>query len=181
MAQLVGWSSENGGYPVTMTWAYMGGDHVQVDLFTMSDESIGSLAYQQKMETVFAVTQRELVTVNAVSRAERRPQRLFETAPPAPAREPRRLFDREVRGDWVTADFARPSNVRLFLGVTDQAIPPLRLRAARSRLRRLADRARAEYDTALSDRCLIVVTESDSPEPDWSGVEAAVQEGEDES
>ena len=179
MGQLVGWSVENGAYPVTMTWAYLGGEQVQVDLFTMSDESIGSLAYQPKAEAPAAVIQREFVTTDALERSERRAQRLFETAPPAPAGEPRRLFDREVRGDWMTADFAKPSNVRMFLGVTDQPVPASHLRIARSRRRQAASREQPKYETALSDRLLIVVTESDSPEPEWSQVEAAVQEGED--
>jgi hypothetical protein len=178
MQDILGWSAANGAYPITMTWAYLGGDHVQVDLFTMSEESIGSLAYQPTMETPAELTQRELVTIDAVGRGERRAQRLFETAPPAPAREPRRLFDREVRGSWVTADFARPSNVRMFLGVTDGPIPPSRVRAARSRRRRAASPAPAEYETAVSDRLVIVVAHSDDAEPEWSRVEASVQEGE---
>lgn len=176
MCQILGWSVENGRFPVTMTWAYLGGKQVQVDLFTMSEDSIGSLAYEPLMEVPAAVARRQRVTTDATGRGERRAQRLFETAPPAPAREARSLFGREVRGDWTTADFARPSNVRMFLGVTDQPIPSSDLRIARSRRRRGASRVRTEYETAVSDRLLIVVTESDNPEPAWSRVEVAVQE-----
>lgn len=140
------------------------------------DQLIGSLAYEPLMEVPAAVAQRQRVTTDALGRGERRAQRLFETAPPAPAREARSLFGREVRGGWTTADFARPSNVRMFLGVTDQPIPSSDLRIARSRRRRGASRVRTEYETAVSDRLLIVVTESDNPEPPWSRVEVAVQE-----
>jgi hypothetical protein len=45
MKDMLQWSSDHGDYPVTMTWAYLGGHHIQVDLFTMSDQSVGSLEY----------------------------------------------------------------------------------------------------------------------------------------
>lgn len=52
MEDMLRWSSDHGDYPVTMTWAYLGGDHVQVDLFTMSDQSMGSLEYVPPQESV---------------------------------------------------------------------------------------------------------------------------------
>jgi len=174
------WSSDHGGYPVTMTWAYLGGTYVQVDLFTMSDRSIGGLGYVPSEEKIAGinVSQREQFTVDAIGRSERRAERLFEDAPEAPVREPRRLFGREVRGDWVTADLVRSSDVRLFLGAMDTPVPAEDLRAVRSRTRRTVQRQGDEYQTAVSDRLLIVVARSENPEPEWSRVEALIERGE---
>jgi len=173
-------TSAHGGYPVTMTWAYLGGNHVQVDLFTMSDHSMGSLGYvpPEGKTADIDVGVRRQITADAIGRGELRAERLFETAPPAPIREPRRLFGREVRGGWVTADLVRPSNVRLFLGATDAEVPASDVRATRSRARRTVQRRADEYETALSDRLLIVVARSENPEPEWSRVEALIERGE---
>jgi hypothetical protein len=178
MKDMLRWSRDHGDYPVTMTWAYLGGDHVQVDLFTMSDGSVGSLEYMPQYENVadIDVGIRQQFTADATGRGERRAARLFETAPPA--RESRRLFDREVRGDWVTADLVRPSNIRLFLGAMETPIPPGDLRSARSRGRRTSQRPADMTETALSDRLLIVVARSEDPEPAWSRIEAFIERGE---
>jgi len=180
LRDMLRWSSDHGGYPVTMTWAYLGGKYVQVDLFTMSDRSIGSLGYAPSEEKVAGinVSMREQFTIDAIGRSEQRAERLFEDAPTAPVREPRRLFGREVRGDWVTADLVRRSNVRLFLGAMDTPVPADDLRAVRSRTRRTAQRQSDEYETAVSQRLLIVVARSDNPEPEWSRVEALIERGE---
>jgi hypothetical protein len=84
-------TSAHGGYPVTMTWAYLGGNHVQVDLFTMSDHSMGSLGYvpPEGKTADIDVGVRRQITADAIGRGELRAERLFETAPPAPIREPR--------------------------------------------------------------------------------------------
>jgi hypothetical protein len=182
MEDMLRWSIDHGDYPVTMTWAFLGGNNVQVDLFTMSDRSMGSFGYAPLEESAVGIdiAVRQEFTDNAIGRGALRAERLFETAPEAPIREPRRLFGKEVRGDWVTADLFRPSNVRLFLGAMDSPIPSLEVRTARSRKQRVQTvRRRAdEYETALSDRLLIVVAHSENPEPEWSRVEAFVERGE---
>jgi hypothetical protein len=99
MKDMLRWSSNHGDYPVTMTWAYLGGNNVQVDLFTMSDRSMGSLRYLPPVESAIDIDFRREFTDDAIGRGELRAERLFETAPPAPIREPRRLFGKEVRGD----------------------------------------------------------------------------------
>jgi hypothetical protein len=177
MKDMLSWSADHGAYPVAMTWAYLGGDLVQVDLFTMSDQSIGGLAYLPPMEAEAYVTERVLFTDEAIGRGERRAARLFETAPAPPARERRRLFGREVRGDWVTADLVRPTDVRLFLGAMETPAPTSDVRAARSRGQRGTPHQARRYQTALNERMVIVVARSESPEPEWSGVEAAVEHG----
>jgi hypothetical protein len=182
MEDMLRWSIDHGDYPVTMTWAFLGGNNVQVDLFTMSDRSMGSFGYAPLEESAVGIdiAVRQEFTDNAIGRGALRAERLFETAPEAPIREPRRLFGKEVRGDWVTADLFRPSNVRLFLGAMDSPIPSLEVRTARSRKQRVQTvRRRAdEYEIALSDRLLIVVARSENPEPEWSRVEALVERGE---
>jgi hypothetical protein len=72
-----------------MTWAYLGGDRVQVDLFTVRERTFGGLAYVPSDENETYLTERMLVKDDAVDRGERRAVRLFETAPPPPDREPR--------------------------------------------------------------------------------------------
>ena len=137
MKEMLRRSSDHGDYPVTMTWAYLGGHHMQVDLFTMSDQSVGSLEYALHEASAFhaEAAMRHRFTTEATVRGQRRAARLFETAPPAPIREPRRLFGREVRGDWVTADQVRPSDIRLFLGAVEEPVPATEVREVRSRVR----------------------------------------------
>jgi len=180
MKDMLRWSIDHGDYPVTMTWAYLGGNYVQVDLFTMSNRSIGSLGYvlPDGPDAGIDAGVRQQYTADAIGRGERRAVRLFETAPPAPFREPRRLFGREVKGDWVTADLVRPSNVRLFLGAMDTPVPASEVRATRARGRQAGQRRAAGYETALNDRLLIVVARSENPEPEWSRVEALIERGE---
>jgi hypothetical protein len=180
MREILQWSGDHGGYPVTMTWTYLGGSGVQVDLFTVSDESMGSLGYVLPCgpEAGINVGARQQYTADAVLRSERRAARIFDTAPAAPFQKPRRLFGTEVRGDWVTADLLRPSNVRLFLGALDRRIPVAVLRETRSRSRQAGRRLSPDYATALSDQLLIVVARSENPEPEWSHVEALIERGE---
>jgi hypothetical protein len=180
MKNILDWSYEHGSFPVTMTYTFLGGAHAQVDLFTMPTESPGGLKYMPPAGPSPSVIadQRQQVTYEAIGRRERRAARLFETAPQAPAREPRRLFDQEVRGDWVTADLVRASNVRLFVGATDTPFPAPEVRAARSRTGSAARRTDNELETALSDRLLIVVARSEEAEPEWSHVETFIERGE---
>ena len=180
MKDMLRWSSDHGDYPVTMTWAYLGGHHIQVDLFTMSDQSVGSLEYALHQESPVHVEAevRHRFTTEATARGQRRATRLFETAPPAPVREPRRLFGREVRGDWVTADLVRPSDIRMFLGAVEEPVPATEVRKVRSRVRQGTRPQARSYETALSDRLVIVVARSEDPEPAWSPIEAFIERGE---
>lgn len=180
MKDMLQWSSDHSDYPVTMTWAYLGGHHVQVDLFTMSDQSVGSIEYalQQASDPHAKTEMRQRFTTEATARGQRRVTRLFETAPPAPVREPRRLFGQEVRGDWVTADLVRPSDIRLFLGAVEEPVPPTEVREVRSRVRQSTRPRTRPYETALSDRLVIVVARSEDPEPAWSPIEAFIERGE---
>jgi hypothetical protein len=180
MKDMLRWSTCHGDYPVTMTWAYLGGEHVQVDLFTMSDQSIGGLRYAPPEEAVpdFGAGLRQQTTDEAIGRRERRAARLFETAPLAPVREPRRLFGSEVRGNWVTADLVRPSNIRLFLGAMEEPVPASDRRATRARTRQVTQRGASAYEATVSDRLLIVVTRSENPEPEWAPIEAFIERGE---
>lgn len=118
---------------------------------------------------------RQQFTAEAIRRGESRAARLFETAPAPPPREPRRLFGREVRGDWATADLVRPSNIRQFLGAMETPVPAPDVRAARSRARRTDQRRANVYETTLSDRLLIVVAHSENPEPEWSRIDALIE------
>lgn len=45
LKDMLAWSRDHDDYPVAMTWAYLGGAHAQVDLFTMQEGSMGSLSY----------------------------------------------------------------------------------------------------------------------------------------
>src|SRR5262249_43335350 len=124
MREILRWSRDHDAYPVTMTWAYLGGNHVQVDLFTMSADSIGNLDYMPPTVSIAANASgaREQLTDDAIQRSERRALSLFDSAPAAPAREPRTLFGREVKGSWVTADLVHPSRVRLFIGAIERPV-----------------------------------------------------------
>lgn len=180
LKDLLAWSRDHGDYPVAMTWAYLGGAHVQVDLFTMQEGSVGSVGYLavDKLPVHVGSQVRGQFTAEAVDRSERRTAHLFETAPSAPIRESRRLFGREVKGDWVTADLVRSSDIRMFLGVVEAPLPSSEVRSARSRTRPSSQPRADRYETALSDRMLIVVAQSDDPQPEWSHIEALIEGGE---
>lgn len=94
------------------------------------------------------------------------------------AEEPRSLFGREVRGDWVTANLVQPSDIRLFFGAIEAPVPASDVRAARSRGRQAVQRRAGVYEAALSDRLLIVVARSVNPEPEWFHIETYIERGE---
>lgn len=121
---------------------------------------------------------RHRFTTEATVRGQRTATRLFETAPPAPIRGPRRLFGREVRGDWVTADLVRSSDIRLFLGAVEEPVPATEVREVRSRVRLGTPPRARSYETALSERLVIIVARSEDPEPAWAPIEAFIERGE---
>jgi hypothetical protein len=88
------------------------------------------------------------------------------------------LFGREVRGNWVTADLVRSSDKQLLLGVMDGPVASGDVRAARSRNHRRAQRVSREYQTAVTERLVIVVAHSERPEPEWSAIKAAIESDE---
>lgn len=84
-----------------------------------------------------------------------------------------------LRGISTVTALRRPCGLRLrYRSNRARLRPPARVQSERSRRHQVASRERTEYETALSDRLLIVVTESDNPEPEWSHVEMAIQEDE---
>ena len=184
MKEILDWSSDHDFYPVTMTYTFLGGARVQVDFFTLPEDSPGGLEYAPPATeslTGGTTDDRQLVTYDALELRDQRTTRLFDTAPQAPAREPRSLFGHEVKGSWVTANLVRPSNVRLFLGATEQPLPADEVRAARSRARSTVQRSASTFEAAISDRMLIVIVRSERPEPAWSRIEALIEGSEDDA
>ena len=130
--QIVAWSGRNEFHPVTMTWAYSGAEKVQVDFFDIQDypeelfKARESVAYQEEDLGLSSVRPVDIPVPVLRQRSQGRTaaiaDELYETAPqPAPGRA-RQIFGRNVRGEWTTADLVAPSNLRLFLGVLDQAL-----------------------------------------------------------
>ena len=75
----------------------------------------------------------------------------------------------------------RPSDVRLFLGVMDSPVRASDERAAQARQRQASQRRADAHETALSDRLLIVVTRSETREPEWPRIKALIEGNEDPS
>lgn len=175
MREIIQWSADHGAYPVTMTWTYLGGSGVQVDLFTVSDRSLGAFDY---VPPAIEYAARRQITEESIERSEQRAASLFNSAPSIRRHKPRTLFGREVRGSWVTADLVHPSRVRLFLGAMEQPLGESELRAARSRLRRRTSQRTESLEAALNDRLVLIVAQSDDPEPDWRRVETLIERGE---
>ena len=102
---------------------------------------------------------------------------LYETAPqPVPERA-RQIFGRNVRGAWTTADLVAPSNLRLFLGVLDQALDQQQAgapRHARSASSRAWDADPIQI--AVTRRILVVVARDSAQEPDWSEVARRIEQ-----
>jgi hypothetical protein len=72
----------------------------------------------------------------------------------------------------------RPSDIRLFLGAVREPVPPTEVREVRSRVRQSTRPRTRPYETALSDRLVIVVARSKDPEPAWSPIEAFIERDE---
>jgi hypothetical protein len=185
--QIVAWSGRNEFHPVTMTWAYSGAEKVQVDFFDIQgypeelfkasksveyqEEDLGLSSVRPVDIPVPVLRQRSLGRTAAIA------DELYETAPqPAPERA-RQIFGRNVRGEWTTADLVAPSNLRLFLGVLDQALD--QRQAGASRHTRSASALAWDVDPiqiAVTQRILVVVARDSTQEPDWSDVARRIEQ-----
>lgn len=188
LSQIVAWSGRNDFHPVTMTWAYSGAKKAQVDFFDIQNcpeepykKSENGAEY---LEDELDLSSARLVDVRvpvlrqrAQGRIEAIADELYETAPqPAPGR-PRQIFGRNVRGEWTTADLVAPSNLRLFLGVLDQALD--RQQAGASRRARSASSQARDADpiqVAATQRILVVIARDSAQEPDWSEVSRRIEQ-----
>jgi hypothetical protein len=186
LAEIVAWSGRNDFHPVTMTWAYSGSEHVQVDLFDIQlpqEMSVTSKGYLEEQydymnqQSLFPDEQPQLIRERAVGRAATVATELYETAPqPAPERA-RRIFGRNVKGDWATADLLARSNLRFFLGVLDQALD--RRQAGAPRQARHAPSQARDADPiqiATTQRILVVVARDSTEDPDWSEVTRRIEQ-----
>ncbi len=171
LAEIVAWSGRNKCHPVTMTWAYSGAERVQVDLFDIRPPA-GTTSTPPRPEAPSGPAQADQIQSDrnrAVAGAAELEDRLFATAPrPTRGRE-RGAFGRAVRGEWVTADLVRPSNLRFFLGVLDRQLEPPQLGAYR-RQRGAASRDRDWLQVAVGRRLLVVVARDTDREPEWTEV-----------
>jgi hypothetical protein len=187
--EIVAWSGNNEFHPVTMTWAYSGATKVQVDFFDIQvhddaykegDDELGELEYPEYLGT--SSTPAEDIPVRilrqqALGRTATIANELYETAPQPASERERRIFGRNVRGEWTTADLVAPSNLRLFLGVLDQPLDQRQAGAPR--------RARSAYpqawdadpiQIAVTQRILVVVARDSAQEPDWSEVTRRIEQ-----
>jgi hypothetical protein len=182
--QIVAWSGRNDFHPVTMTWAYGGADKVQVDFFDIQDpdplrkaddisEGVKHLVPSSARHTDIPVP---ILRQRARDRTAAIADELYETAPQPTSAEARRIFGRNVRGEWTTADLVSPSNLRLFLGVLDQG-PDQRQAGARRFARNTTyeDWDADPIQIAIAQRILVVVARDSPQEPDWSEVTSRIE------
>ena len=181
--QIVAWSGRNDFHPVTMTWAYSGAMKVQVDFFDIQvhhdayQEGDDELEYLDTLSTPAEDIPVRILRQQALGRTAAIANELYETAPqPVPERA-RRIFGKNVRGDWTTADLVAPSNLRLFLGVLDQPLDRRQAGAPR-RARRASPQAwdADPIQIAVTQRILVVVARDSAQEPDWSEVTRRIEQ-----
>lgn len=165
--QIVAWSGRNDQHRVTMTWAYTGSDHVQVDLFRVQKHA------GARPDAVFEAEVSRLplavIEEHAEDRAAALTDQLYESAPEPPDARP--IFDSRVRGDWVTADLVAPSDLHLLLGVLDRPLPPQHIRTIR-RGREASPQVRYQdpIQIAVMQRILIVVARGGTSPPGWTEI-----------
>jgi len=184
--QIVAWSGRNDFHPVTMTWAYSGAKKVQVDFFDIQNPedpykvSESGLEYLENLAPTSArpvdiplpiLRQRALGRTAAIA------NELYQTAPQPTPERARRILGRNVRGEWTTADLVAPSNLRLFLGVLDQALDQRQAGAPR-RARSASSQAwdADPIQIAMTQRILVVVARDSAQEPDWSEVTRRIEQ-----
>ena len=183
--QIVAWSGRNDFHPVTMTWAYSGAKRVQVDFFDIQDpEDMYGVSEDdpRKLDVLTASPALPDITVRflrqrALGRTAAIANKLYETAPqPVPERA-RQVFGRNIRGEWTTADLVAPSNLRVFLGILDQAFD--RQQAGASRRARNASSQAWDADPiqiAVTQRILVVVARDSAQDLDWSEVTRRIEQ-----
>jgi hypothetical protein len=185
--QIVAWSGRNDFHPVTMTWAYSGAEKVQVDFFDIQDhpedlykasesveypeDDLGLSSVRSVDIPVPVLRQRSLGRTAAIA------DELYETAPRPALGRARQIFGRSVRGEWTTADLVAPSNLRLFLGVLDQALDRRQAGASRHVLGAAFQARDADpIQIAVTQRILVVVARDSAQEPDWSEVARRIEQ-----
>ena len=169
-----------------MTWAYGGGEKVQVDLFDIqvpedvykvSEGELKNHHHLTPSSLPLAGEPLQFIRKQALGRAATVANELYETAPQPTREREWRIFGRSVRGDWTTADLVAPSNLRFLLGVLDQ---PLDQRQAGT-LRRARNAPSAAQDAdpiqiAITQRILVVVARDSTEDPDWSEVARRIEQ-----
>lgn len=181
LTEIVAWSGRNDFHLVTMTCAYSGSEQVQVDLFDIQAPEGIDMADKDYLEEQYSYMEQpslfldehpQLIRQRAVDRAATVATELYETAPQPTPERARRIFGRNVRGDWATADLVASSNLRFFLGVLDQALDRHQAGAPRqARQTRDAD----PIQIAATQRILVVVARDSTEEPDWSEVTGRIE------
>lgn len=179
--QLVAWSGRNDFHPITMTWAYGGGDRVQIDMFDIetSDEEMKAEAADIKLSAFSSLRQEapiRLLEEQARGRAGDLVGRLYVTARESSPQTQRRLMGCDVQGDWVTADLVARSDLRLFFGILDQPLDAEQVGVIRRehrarRFRRQPDR----IEVAATGRILVVVARGGAQPTDWAEVTTLVE------
>jgi hypothetical protein len=186
LGQIVAWSGRNDFHPVTMTWAYSGADKIEVDFFDIQDTEDAHEASESDLEYVEDLAlssvrpddipipilrQRGLERTAAIA------DELYETPPQSAPEGAQRIFGRNVRGEWTTADLVAPSNLRLFLGVLDQAVDQRQAGAPRRAPNTPSQVRDADpIQIALTQRILVVIARDYPQEPDWSEVTRRIEQ-----
>jgi hypothetical protein len=175
LEQIVAWSGFNDLHPVTMTYTYPGTTNVEVDLFEIDLPSFPGAATDaaEAEGESFATTtagQQYAPAASIGSRAQARAAdvtaRLYETAPQDEPGLPRRVFGRNVRGSWASADMLTDSGLRFFLGLLDRPVTAQQAGNAR----RAGEQDRSPIQIAVTGRVFAVVARDTAEEPAWTQV-----------
>jgi hypothetical protein len=183
LADIVAWSGINDLHPVTMTYAYTGAKHAQVDLFDIAVPDLGAdpkILVDDEENLVATRTGRRferlaLIRPRAMSRAGEVTDQLYETAPQGAPSPTRSVYGRNVRGSWAPADLIAPSRLRFFLGLLDQPLTPEQAGAPRRRRNATTQRDSDPIQIAATGRILVVVARDATQDPDWSEVTSRIE------
>lgn len=150
------WSVAHDDHPFVMTWASITEDGTLIDLFEVD----------QRRPLAESPRRADPLDRGVDARLANRFRILYEDAPEES--EPRRLFDRRVRGSWTPLDLVGPPDLQLFVGVMER---PLTREEDEARASRFVDRPRDEVVEAdLTGGLLIALTDA-GPRPPWREVE----------
>ena len=184
LADIVAWSGVNDLHPVTMTYAYTGAAHAQVDLFDIAgphnleaapeivsadEEGLVTTQTQRRFERLSATRERALGRVEEIT------EQLYATAPPGAPGPTRSVYGRNVRGSWATADLIAPSRLRFFLGLLDHPLTPEQAGAPRRRRNAALEQDADPIQVAATGRILVAVARDATQDPDWSQVAERIE------
>jgi hypothetical protein len=135
------WSGVNDLHPVTMTYAYTGAAHAQVDLFDVvapKEQETDLEVVRGDSEGLVTQTGRRFERLSymrqrALSRVGEIADQLYATAPEDASGLRRTVYGHNVRGSWATADLIAPTQLRFFFGLLDQPLTPEEEAALRRR------------------------------------------------